>query len=216
MHEDAPMLKAARRERTGSRYSRRTRQAGGLPAVVYGHRATPVSVSLPAHEALLHIHRGEKVFQLHIEGEDAPGYVLLKDLQFDHLGTNIVHCDLERVDLNERIHANVTVHLVGQAECKGLKAAGSILMHPVNALDIECTVATLPEFIEVDIRDLELGHAIYASQVKLPNPSMKLLTDPHGVVAQVVGHAGGDASDEASSVAAASSPEVITEKKKDA
>ena len=64
MHEDAPVLTAKKRERTGSRYSRREREAGGLPAVVYGHKQEPAHVTLDAHEAISHIQKGEKVFQL--------------------------------------------------------------------------------------------------------------------------------------------------------
>lgn len=215
MHENAPVLAAKPRERTGSRYAQRARSAGGLPAVVYGHKQEPVAVTLDAHEALLHFHKGEKVFQLRVEGADSE-FVLLKDLQYDHLGTHIVHVDLARVDLNERVQTSVPVHLIGVADCEGLKAAGTTLMHPMSELELECVVTNLPEYIEVDIRNLKALGTIHASDVRLPSPSMKLLTDPNAVVAHIVVHAVSSESDEATEVGASGGPEVITAKKEEA
>jgi len=201
MHEDAPVLKGKVRERVGSRYARRARAAGGLPAVVYGHKEEPVSVTLEAHEALLHFKKGERVFQLEVEG-GKPETVLLRDLQFDHLGTNIVHADLARVDLNERVNVTVPIHLVGEADCVGLKNAGATLMHPMGSIELECAVTRLPDAIEVDIRELPLHGTIHAKDVKLPYDTMKLLSDPESVVAHIVTHAGGDEAetDEAATV----------------
>ncbi len=214
MHEDAPVLAAKPRERIGSRYARRARAAGGLPAVVYGHKQEPVAVTLDAHEALQHFHKGEKVFQLQVEGGSSE-FVLLKDLQYDHLGTHIVHADFARVDLNERVQTSVPIHLVGAADCVGLKSAGATLMHPTSELELECVVTNLPDYIEVDIRDLKAHGTIHASDVKLPASTMKLLTDPDAVVAHIVVHTGVDDSDEATEVGAAAGPEVITAKKEE-
>lgn len=211
MHEDAPVLTAKKRERTGSRYSRRERENGGLPAVVYGHKQEPAHVTLDAKDAISHIEKGEKVFQLRVEGEDAQEFVLVKDLQFDYLGTNIVHCDLERVDLDERVHVRVPVHLIGEA--KGLKKSGATLMHPVTELDIECAVFNLPDYLEVDISQLDVGGSIRASQVPLPAKTMKLLTDPDAEVAHIIHGGAHDEGDEAGEVGGQAAPEVITEKK---
>src|SRR6188508_2045255 len=131
--QNAPSLNAGRREKLGSRYTRRYREQGKLPAVVYGHGATPVPVVVDAKETLTHITKGEKVFTLSIEGEKASQTVLLKDLGYDYLGTNIIHADFARVDLNERVHVRVHVTLLGDP--KGLKTAGNILMHPTNEVD---------------------------------------------------------------------------------
>ncbi|MAY74754.1 MAG: 50S ribosomal protein L25 [Phycisphaerae bacterium] len=217
MHEDAPVLNATKRERIGSRYARRDREAGRLPAIVYGHKVEPVAVSLDAHATLLLLHKGEKVFQLHLEGGSESEFVLVKDLQYDYLGTNIVHCDLERVDLDERIHIKVPVHFIGESNCKGLKSAGTTLMHPMSELDLECAVTNLPDFLEVDITNLEVGGTIHAKDVQLPKETMRLLSDPDGVVAHIVAHGGSDADgDEAGSVDGQAAPEVLSEKKGDA
>src|SRR5690606_11310022 len=103
MHEQSPILEAMKRERVGSRYARRERAAGKMPAVLYGHGQEPVALSVDAKQAVTHIHKGEKVFRLNLAGENAEQTVLLRDVQFDHLGTRIVHCDFARVDLDERV-----------------------------------------------------------------------------------------------------------------
>lgn len=212
MHEDAPVLSAKKRERVGSRYAKRIRQSGGLPAVVYGHKEEPLPVTLDAHETVRHINKGEKVFSMDIEGKQQ--FVLLKDLGYDYLGTNIVHADFARVDLNERVDTHAHLKFVG--EPKGLKKAGAVLMHPVNELALNCQVTNLPDVIEVDISGMDVGDVLHAGDIKLPVASMKLLTDADTVVAQVIQKVEKDDSAEASTVdGAGSQPEVIGEKKKE-
>lgn len=211
MHEKAPQLTAQKRERLGSRYCKRIRDKGGLPAIVYGHGETPTPVFLPgARDALSMITAGEKVFRMSLEGGFSDQIVLLKELQFDYLGTNIVHADFARVDLNERVRTRVPIHLVGEA--KGLKTAGAILVHPTTELEIECRVLDLPDFIELRVDDLEVDQSITASQVKLPKEDMKLLTDGHAMMAQISVQAE-VATGEAAATDAAAAPEVLTAKK---
>src|SRR5689334_12008780 len=103
MHEKSPVLNAKTREKLGTRYTKRVREQGGLPAIVYGHKETPVPVSIDSKEAMSHIHKGEKVFRLQMDGKKEPQIVLLKEVQFDHLGTNVVHADFARVSLTDRV-----------------------------------------------------------------------------------------------------------------
>lgn len=216
MKAETPSLQASKREKLGSRYSRRVRAGGGLPAIVYGHGEEPLPITINAHEALRHFHHGEKLFKLELENENAgePHYVLLRDLQFDHLGTNPVHCDFSRVDLNERVETHVPIHLVGDA--KGLKTVGTIMMHPNEFIEIECLITNMPDFIEVDVSDLDVGHIIHAKDVQLPLPTMKLLTEPDAIVAQIVSHAGAGAEGEAAEVApTAAEPELVGRKPKE-
>lgn len=213
MHEQTPVLVAKRRERTGSRYSKRIREQGGLPAIVYGHKQDPVAVILDAKETLTHLAKGEKVYTLQIEGGQAET-VLVRELQFDYLGTNVVHCDFSRVDLNERVSTRVPIHLVGEAV--GMKRSGATLMHAVTELELECQVTNIPDFIEVDISELEVGQTIHAGDVALPLETMVLLTDRHAEVAHIVYHHITDEPEaEAEAVEGQSAPEVITERKKE-
>lgn len=211
MHEKSPVLNAKSREHLGSRYCKRIRQSGGLPAVLYGHGQQPVPLTLDAKEAIGHLHKGEKVFQLDLGG--ASQVALVKGLQFDYLGTNIVHADFARVDLDERVRTRVPVHLTGEA--LGLKTAGAILMHPTNEVEIECRVRDLPDYIEVDIASLDVGHAITAADVKLPLPTMKMITDSHAIVAQIVIQLEQKVAEATEVAATAAQPEVITAKKEE-
>lgn len=214
MHEKAPVLIATRRERTGSRYAQRHRDRGELPAILYGHKKTPVAVAINAHDALGHIHKGEKVFYIQVDGEDERQFVLLKDVQFDYLGNNIIHCDFARVNLAERVRARATLRLVGDPV--GLKHAGAILMHQIDEIDIECPVQDLPEAIEVDITEMDLGHSITVGDIKMPADSITLLTDPSTIVAQVVMQREEEvveAEEEVVEAGEGGEPEVLTEKK---
>lgn len=215
MHEKSPVLVAQKREKTGSRYTRRIRDAGMLPAVVYGHGETPQPISLDAKETLTHLKKGEKVFELDIDG--AKQYVLLKDLGYGYLGDNIIHADFARVNLDERVNTKAHIRLVGDAV--GLHTSHAVLMHPVTEIQLNCLVTNLPDAIEVDITDLDVGGSITAGQVKLPKETMVLLTDPNAVVAHIVIHnvIEEETTDEAAVVLAedGAEPEVIDDKKEE-
>lgn len=213
MSDTTTQLSAKKRERTGSRYSQRIRNAGGLPAVVYGHKEEPVSITLDAHETVMHLSKGEKVFELDIEGTKQ--HVLLKDLGYDYLGTNILHVDFARVDLNERVDVNVHIKFVGEAE--GLKTAGAIMMHPNTEIELNCLVSNLPDEVVVDLSDMGVDDIIHASDVKLPLASMKLVSEPDMIIAQIQVMVEEDLDAESGKVGAeGASPEVIKEKKEDA
>ena len=215
MHEKSPILTAKVREKLGSRYTRRIREQGDLPAIVYGHKEQPVPVSINAHDAMAHISKGEKVFRLQMDGQREPQTVLLKEVQFDHLGTGVVHADFARVSLTDRVTVRVPIHLIGEA--KGLKTAGAILMHPTNEVEVECVVTEIPEFLEINISELDVDHAITAGELKLPQPTMKLKTDRHAKVAQIViqQEIVEVKPEEAAVEAGPAEPEVITAKKKE-
>ncbi len=214
MHENAPALNVETREKLGSRYCQRLRKAGKLPGVVYGHKQDPVAIAFDAKQAMDHITKGEKVFRLDFAGKGGKEQmVLLKDLQFDYLGTNVVHCDFSRVDLNERVITRVPVHLVGEAP--GLKQIGAIMMHPTNEIEVECMVVEIPDHVEVSIAELTEGHAITAGDIKLPTASMKLKTEANAIIAQILIQLEAPAAEATAAVAGAAEPEVLTAKKAD-
>ncbi|MBX3365365.1 MAG: 50S ribosomal protein L25 [Phycisphaeraceae bacterium] len=212
MHEDAPILTANSRARIGSRYARREREAGGLPAVVYGHKTEPVAVSFDGRETVKHINKGERVFRMALDGGQ-PEYILLKDLQFDHLGTRPVHADFMRVDLNEKVRVKVPVHLIGEA--RGLSTAGAVMIRPMTELEIECTLATLPEYVEVIVTEMQAGDSIMASQVSMPDAGIRLMSPPDAVVAHIVVQSEEKTGEAvaADGTAAPAQPTVIAEKK---
>lgn len=209
MHEDSPIIEATPRKKIGTRYAKRERQAGRLPVNVYGHGEAPVAATVDARTTLRHIQAGEKVFRLKLDGQGEQ-VVLLKELQFDYLGTNIVHADLARVDLTERIRARVHVKLIGSPKVP----AGSVLIHPTSEIEIECMLSRLPDEIEIDVSQLTPESPIHARDVKLPYDTMKLLTDPEAILAAFT-RAAAEESAESATVGGSAGPEVLTERKKD-
>lgn len=202
-------LVATRRERTGSRYAARERAAGKLPAVVYGHKEEPVAVSVDAKTALRYFHDGERVFEVNIEGGSAET-VLLKDLQYDYLGTNIIHADFERVSMDEVIETTVPVHLVGEA--KGEKRAGAVLVHPNDSVSIRCALKDIPDQVDVDITELDAGDVIFAKDLTLP-AGAELRDAPELRIVAVVWAKGGDEDTaEGEGIEAEAAPEAIRQK----
>lgn len=202
-------LNAKKRDRVGSRYAQRVRAGGGLPAVLYGHGQSPAALTLDAKEASMHIAEGRKVFTISIEGE-GEDTALLKDIQFDHLGSNIIHVDLARVSLNERVEVNVHVNFVGEAV--GLKTAGAVLLHPMTEITVRCLVTDIADHLDVDISHLDVGKVLHAEDVPMP-PGFELVTDPHAVLASIQVTVA-EAEPEAAPVEGeAAEPEVITERK---
>ena len=116
------------------------------------------------------------------------------------------------MDLNERVDTRAHLTLVGEAV--GLKTSGAIMMHPINDIELNVLISNLPDHIDVDVSEMEVGDVLHASDVKLPLESMKLLTDPDTIVAQIVMKAvQEDDTDESGEVSAeGASPEVIGEK----
>ena len=211
MSTDVISIDAKPRERTGSRYSRRLRASGGLPAVVYGHKQDPESVTLDAKQVVRQISEGHKLFKISMgSSEDT---VLLKDIQYDHLGTDVIHVDFERVDLTEQVEVNLPVHLKGDAI--GLKTAGAILIHPTSEIEVRCKVSDIVEHIDVDISGLDVGQALHASDVPLP-PGFELLTEPEAVLAAIQVKAEEEEEGEAGEAEeGAAEPEVLSERKED-
>lgn len=207
-------LEVQRRERTGSRYAKREREAGRLPAVLYGHGIPPVPLSLHAKEAIRCFESGERVFTIELKEEGTTQMVFLKDLQFDYLGTNIVHVDLTRVDMEEEIESHVPVKLVGEAP--GAKAHGAVVITPATSVTIRCKVSDLPDHIDVDISGVHVGDSVHAGAIVLP-AGMKLESDPDDILYSVEAHVvEEEPTAEAAGVEAeAAEPEVITERKKD-
>ena len=208
---DSVTLKAEVRGQVGSKATAKLREAGKLPAVVYGHKQDPVSLSLDGHAFIEALHHGHRIFEMEIAGKGET--CLVKELQYDYLGKNVIHADLMRVDLNEMVEVQVAIEMVGTA--KGLHEGG-IIDEQLDHLVIKCKVNAIPESITVNVKDMGLGDVLYAGQVVLP-AGMELVTDPEAVLL-VCHEAKASVSAEAAEgegEAGAAEPEVITEKKEE-
>jgi large subunit ribosomal protein L25 len=207
MSKNTPTLKAAPRERHGSRYAKRLRTAGKLPAVLYGHGTAPMSITLDEKETVTSLKAGAHVVKLAIEG-GATETCLVKDLQFGWMGDNVIHVDLARVDLDEIVTVKVRLQFVGTPE--SAKKPGAVLTHDVTELEIQCKVRDIPEEIRVDLGAITKD--VYTvAEFKLPE-GLKAVTDPHAALSRVVTVAE-EVEGEAAAPTAAAEPEVLTAKK---
>jgi large subunit ribosomal protein L25 len=161
---EIPKEKVQQRDRLGSRYAARLRESGQLPVVIYGHKKDPIHASAVAEEIHDLLHRHTHLVEVVVDSTTEP--CLVKDVQWDHLGSKIVHIDLARVDLNERVTVDVPLVLVGEAP--GLKEAGAILEHPVTEIEVECLATEIPESIKADVSQLKVDDALTIGEIKLP------------------------------------------------
>jgi large subunit ribosomal protein L25 len=209
MKQETPTLTAQRRDRLGTRYSKRLRNAGRLPCVIYGHKSDPVSVSVDAKETLTALRHGARVVNVAVDGQGSET-CLIKELQFGFLGDDVIHIDFARVDLNEEVEVKVHLRFVGHPEAA--KKPGAVLTHPITDLEVVCKVKDIPEEIKVDISKME--ELVEVKDIKLPE-GVRTNVDPEAIVAQITFVAEEViATPEAAEVAAgAAEPEVITEKK---
>jgi len=176
---DSLILLAEKREGHGTHAARRLRSQGRVPAVIYGHKEATLSLSLPAEELVKAIRHGTRVVDLQTDG--AKQKALIREVQWDHLGKELLHVDFARVAEDERIHVTVPLELRGTAP--GV-TQGGMLDQPIHALPIECLAVNIPESIRVNIGELGLGAALHVRDLVLPE-GVKTSLDPEAIVVHV-------------------------------
>ncbi|MFC5299871.1 50S ribosomal protein L25/general stress protein Ctc [Azospira restricta] len=197
-------LTAKKRTDQGSGASRRLRRAGRVPAVVYGGNEAAQAIELDHNTILLNLRKEAfhaSVLTLDIEGKKEP--VLLRDNQMHPYKAIVLHVDFQRVDPNQKLHQKVPLHFVNADVAPGVKLSGGLVSHTINELDVTCLPANLPEFIEVDLKDLKVGQSIHVKDLTLPK-GVSVVThgqDTNPVVVSIVAKKGG--SDEAAEAPAA-------------
>jgi large subunit ribosomal protein L25 len=149
--------------------SRRMRRAGKAPGIVYGGIVAPTPIELD-HNALFHALRNEafhsSILTMKLDG--AATKVLLRDVQMHPFRNEILHVDFQRVDENRKIHMKVPLHFVNGEVSPAVKVSAAIISHVTTDLEIVCLPKDLPEFIDVDLSELDVGHSIHVSALKLP------------------------------------------------
>lgn len=204
------VLKAQKREHVGTGAARKQRAQGLVPAIIYGHKQEPVAALLSYHDLALEIQHRHRLLEVELDGKVER--FLLKDVQYDHLGDTIIHVDLTRVDMDERV--NVTVEVILKGTPVGLTEGGT-LDRVLTEVELECLVTDIPENIRVDIRHLKLGDSLLAGDLELPGKA-KLLTEAESLIATVrlqVAKPEEEEKEEAVEEAEAGEPEVITREK---
>jgi len=165
-------ISAISRKAQGTGASRRLRKAGRVPGIVYGEgegKSEPVLIDLDQNN-LYHSLRKEtfhaSVLTLDLDGKKE--LVLLRDFVMHPFRQQVQHIDFQRVSKNKKIHMKVPLHFINAEICPGVKLNGGIVSHVMNDLNIACLPADLPEFIQVDLVSLAIGHSIHVADLKLP------------------------------------------------
>lgn len=170
MSEDFTLNATARND-LGKGASRRLRRlAGEVPAIVYGGNVEPLIISTSHNELLKHLEH--EAFYSHIISLNVDGTaqdVILKDLQRHPSKPVVLHADFLRIDKSTKLHTHVPLHFINEATSKGVKIQGGKVVHNLTQLDVSCFPHNLPEFIEVDLANAEVGTIIHISDLKLPS-----------------------------------------------
>jgi large subunit ribosomal protein L25 len=204
---ESETLVAQPRTGRGTHLARRIRKKGLVPAVVYGHKEETLSVTVQRDDLYRAIRHGARVVDLQAGGKVEKA--LLRDVQWDHLGHDILHVDFARVAADERIKIEVRIELRGTAPGA---TAGGLLDQPLHTLEVECLAIAVPESIRVAINELQIGQAIHVKELKLPE-GVTTAADPDAIVVQVTAPKV-EAEAPVAPVEGAAEPEVIGRKEK--
>ena len=190
---------AFERAKQGTGASRRLRNAGKAPGIIYGGTAEPQLIELD-HNALWHALKKEafhsSVLQLEVAGKTTK--VVLRDVQYHPYKQQVLHVDFQRVSATEKLHFKVPLHFLGENDSPAVKLEQCMVAYIVTELEVSCLPADLPEFIEVDLSKVVKGDVVKLSQIQLPKGVEAI---SHGeedpVLASVVAPKGAAADEEA-------------------
>ena len=158
-----------KRDDEGKGASRRLRRAGKVPAVVYGGELKPVSIQIEHKDVWLASQNEwfySSILDLSLSGEVQK--VLLRDMQRHPFKQQVLHLDFQRVNENEAIRVRVPLHFLNQEKSPAGKTSGVVITHEMNDVEISCLPKDLPEYIEVDLIEINLGDIVHMSDLKLP------------------------------------------------
>ncbi|NMF89528.1 50S ribosomal protein L25/general stress protein Ctc [Aromatoleum petrolei] len=161
-------FKATKRVEQGTGASRRLRRAGQIPGIIYGSgEAQAIALD---HNELYHLLRKEafhaSILSVNVEG--AKQTVLLRDTQWHPFRQQVLHLDFQRVDASQKIHLKVPLHFANGDVSPAVKLGGCMISHTITEVDVSCLPGNLPEFVVVDLANLQAGESIHVSQLPLP------------------------------------------------
>jgi len=195
-------LEISRREVMGKAV-KRLRKVGIIPANIFGHNEASMAIQIDAvaFERLRRSHGSRSVLTLRMPGTKSTQTALIRHVQREPQTGKIIHVDFFRVSLSERIRVKVPLHFIGEAPA--VKTENGVMLHLLDAIEIECVARDIPEYLEVDVSGLtEIDAILHASDVKLP-ASFTLITDPEEGIVKVAATRA-EVAEEAAEAAAAS------------
>jgi large subunit ribosomal protein L25 len=211
------VVEGAPRAERGKNEARRLRQTGKVPAVLYGGKGGPITLSVNAKQvgAILRSESGHNtLFQVELGGKHEPA--ILKDWLVDPTTGKLLHVDLMRVAMDVRMKVKVPVHTFG--EPAGVKVQGGVFEIVTREVEIECLPSEIPTEFKLDVSELMLGKQLRVSDLAIDPSKLKLITEPERVIAHVVAlrvEEEKPAEAVAAEVAAPAEPEVIKKGKKE-
>ena len=183
-------LNASNREVEGKSSSRKLRRDGSVPAVVYGGEKDPMRISILEKDIAKASEIpgfATQILSINISGEEQN--VILKELQRHPATQRVLHADLQRVDPDTKINISVPVRFLNEDNCMGVKMHGGAISRLINDIDITCLASNLPEYLEVDVAELDVGDSIFLSALDLPDgveiPSLSLGEDRDQAVVSI-------------------------------
>ena len=162
-------LTGEKRAEKGTGANRRLRRAGKVPAVLYGGAKDTIMVTFD-HDTLYHQLANEAFHNsiLTIKVGSDSDQAILRDVQMHPYRPKVVHMDLQRISSTEKLHMEVPIHVLGEEEAPGVKQEGGVVSRLMAAVDISCLPHQLPEYLEVDISELNIGDSVSLTDIKLP------------------------------------------------
>ena len=168
-------LHAKKREVSGSRACRRLRAEGLVPAILYGRKEEPEPLQIPSEELVETLRRHSRILELRVGRKKES--VLVKAVQYDAFGSEIVHVDFVRVAMDEQVTLEVPIVLKGTP-----KQEHAVLQQALDAVEIECLPGDIPESFVTPVGHLQVGEMVRVAQLDVPK-GVRLLTDPETIVA---------------------------------
>jgi large subunit ribosomal protein L25 len=199
----------AKNKGTGSRVARRLRKQGKIPAIIYGHKQAPVPIAVPRDSVWEMIKKSTHLAELLVGG--AAETVLVRDVQWDHLGKEILHLDFARVSADESIETEVRIDIRGVAPGT---AGGGTLEVLIHELKVTCRAAAIPDAIRVDVSHLQVDQGIHVKDLVLP-PGVTVDEDPEKLVVHVVARVEAPAAAAPAEGESPNQPEVIKPERKE-
>ena len=183
-------LNATNRDVEGKSSSRQLRRAGSVPAVIYGGDKDPIRISILEKDIAKAAEIpgfATQILNINISGEEQN--VILKELQRHPATQRVLHADLQRVNPDTKISISVPVRFLNEDICMGVKMHGGAISRLINNIDITCLASNLPEYLEVDVADLDVGDSVFLSALNLPEgveiPSLALGEDRDQAVVSI-------------------------------
>jgi large subunit ribosomal protein L25 len=181
-------VNAQKRDLQGTGASRRLRRVGKVPGIIYGGDQAPVNIELDHKELYQNLTREAfhaSILTLKLDGQAEQ--VLLRAVNMHPFKARVQHVDFQRVSKDKKIHMKVPLHFVNAEVSPGVKEQGGVANHVLNDLDISCLPDDLPEYIEVDLGNLMVGHSIHVRDLALPKGVEPVLhRNENPVVATVI------------------------------